>query len=569
MIYGDPVFEGVPDPIQKRSGLFKGHRAGAATPPADLKTRVEEQREHAKAVGWQTGEEWALDELEKMVAVLPPPSDYKEDIFPVLKSIASFNVPEDPSMDARRDLVCAWACSGSVEDSDGENFEAAFARAAGPGDIGPGTLIYMAQQHGYELPSQQPPFEARPDIFAAFLSGAAKETLTETEQRVKAIFEGPAEAAEEDDFDFDALCNPPPGKPAEWFLNGWIERGCHTLFDGVGGTGKSTKGQDYVIQITATTGMPGFNLSYEEKREEQYRRRDAFAKAARWVVEDSGCSHSPSSLALPTDNFKLIDMFDPGNRKQRRMPLIIVQGGKIRLTPFGLKLLASIAERAPCILLVDGLMNAVECRDNSRNDDAIVRRLLHMIDDYCAEFDVTWISILHPSRAGEDRAGGGSYAPAWTTVPRGIHRFTRDDARGAISDTIAPGSNHQRIGDCRTYVLEDGAFRETGRTLLSPAEAALRLVEEMAKLGTPLRRDMTYRIEGESGSSSVLRLEPGSFYMVEFRARTNLPNHGSVDVLQRALAELEQGGQIEYHQVKGGRDKPTGWYPSGMLAYEI
>jgi hypothetical protein len=136
MIYGDPVFEGVEDPIKVRSGIFKGRRAGAATPPGDLKSRIEKQREHARSVGWQTGEEWALDEIEKMVAGLSPPTDYKTEIFPILKSAAAFNVPEDPSMDARRDLVCAWACSGSVEDNDGKGFTAAFARAAGPGDIG-------------------------------------------------------------------------------------------------------------------------------------------------------------------------------------------------------------------------------------------------------------------------------------------------------------------------------------------------------------------------------------------------------------------------------------------------
>jgi hypothetical protein len=187
-----------------------------------------------------------------------------------------------------------------------------------------------------------------------------------------------------------------------------------------------------------------------------------------------------------------------------------------------------------------------------------------MIDDYCAEFDATWISILHPSRAGEDRAGGGSYAPAWTTVPRGIHRFTRDDARGAIVDTIAPGSNHQRIGDCRTYTMQDGAWRENGRTILSREEAALRLVETMAKLRTPLRKDMRYRL---GDGNDTLPLEPGSYFMVQFREDTNLPNRNSVDALQKALTELEKAGQIEYHQAKGGRDKLTGWYPFGMLSH--
>ena len=105
-----------------------------------------------------------------MIAVLPPPTDYKEEIFPIFASVASFNVPEDPTMDLRRDLVCDWACSGSVEDNDGKEFTAAFSRAAKPLAIGPGTLIQRARENGYQLSSRQPPFEARADIFDKFLA---------------------------------------------------------------------------------------------------------------------------------------------------------------------------------------------------------------------------------------------------------------------------------------------------------------------------------------------------------------------------------------------------------------
>lgn len=371
-----------------------------------------------------------------------------------------------------------------------------------------------------------------------------------TVSRITAIFAGPA--MKEGAFDFAALCNPPPGKAAEWFLNGWIERGSHTLFDGAGGTGKSAKGQDYVIEIAAA--MPGFNLSYEEKREEQYKRRDAFARRGQYALKRGfGVTMEPD---FSITNFSLIDLNDPADRRQRRMPLVIMSAGGIVLTPFGLKLLASIADRAPCVVLADGLMDTVCCLDNTRNDDAMVRRLLHMIDDYCAEFDVTWLSILHPSRAGEDRAGGGSYAPAWTTVPRGIHRFVRDEASGIISDTIAPGSNHQRIGACRTYAMQDDALREVGRTVLSPSEAALRLVEERARTETPLRRDLTH---GDNP-----KLEPGSVHMIEFRRRTNLPNRNSVDALVRAIDELAASGRIEYRNNAGGSHQghpPAGWYP--------
>jgi hypothetical protein len=180
MIYGNPVFDGIPDPIEKRSGGFKGARQRTASPPADLAPRVAEQRTTRVESGeeWglaaiekaQSGEEWALAEIEEMIAALPEPDDYNTEIVPIMASVAAFNIPEDPTMELRCKIVCAWACSGGERDSDGRGFRAAFQRAATTmTQIGPGTLIKRAQENGYELPLPWDPNDNRPDRFDKYL----------------------------------------------------------------------------------------------------------------------------------------------------------------------------------------------------------------------------------------------------------------------------------------------------------------------------------------------------------------------------------------------------------------
>ena len=96
-------------------------------------------------------------------------------------------------------------------------------------------------------------------------------------------------------------------------------------------------GQGHKV-LKAIEKLPAFNFSYEEKREEQYRRRAAFAMGGRWIVgEGRGDDPRVEERAdFPTDNLVLIDLNDPADGKLRPHPLIVLGPGGIVLPDFGL-----------------------------------------------------------------------------------------------------------------------------------------------------------------------------------------------------------------------------------------
>jgi hypothetical protein len=151
-IYGDPVFDGVPDPIAQRglarSGVIRGSKKRALV-PADLGDRVKEQKDYES--GWQTGSPISLSELNKMFAALPPPTEYKV-IRDIAAATAAANVPDDPDMSERCEIFSDWALGGSVNDNDGQDFRRVFHSLAKPGGITIGTLIRYAK-NGYVLPN--------------------------------------------------------------------------------------------------------------------------------------------------------------------------------------------------------------------------------------------------------------------------------------------------------------------------------------------------------------------------------------------------------------------------------
>jgi RecA-family ATPase len=563
MIYGSPVFEGVDDPIKARSGMFKGQRAGAATPPADLKTQIEKEKEHARSVGWQTGEEWDLDEIEKMVAVLPPPADYKEEIFPVLASVASFNVPEDMTMESRCDLVCAWACSGSVEDSDGKGFTAAFARAAQPMAIGPGTLIYMAQENGYQVPSQQPPFEAKPDIFDEFLP-ACSDPFAPRQVASQNIF------ADGDDWPvaYTAI-NRQPVKPLVELLPGFAEKHVVTYLEGLGGIGKSLVALQDALCIAAGRRIyscdvlraASLYLNYEEAKEEMDRRIEG-------IVEYFNTFDLWRSLYPPLD----ISEFHLWQLKERPRAILAVKpDGEIWVTHFGNRLLHWLAQRRDLCLhtfvVLDGVIDAIWFAGNTRNDDMVVRQVIAELDRLALEYDFTAYAILHPSRAGE-RTGTGSYAPAWSTKPRAIQSFSRVNLAGG---TVVEGTPRSEIGTRRKVIkrshgadgesldlrYDRGSFQKADHRGGEDATVvAVDIATRAWQTGSPIRRD------GKSEVNGAPLAHNNQHHLIdEYRRRTG-KLHGAKHFLAE-LAAAEKEGRLDYE--RGGSHRTAGYCPK-MLA---
>ena len=116
-------------------------------------------------------------------------------------------------------------------------------------------------------------------------------------------------------------------------------------------------------------------------------------------------------------------------RKNPRPILTVSREKGVLITRFGRRVLSYIATRRNggkhTLMIFDGLMDAIIFSDNTRNDDTIAMSLIRLIDSWCAEYDFTAYSIVHPSRSSERGNSMGSYATAWTTKPRCIQTFKR------------------------------------------------------------------------------------------------------------------------------------------------
>ena len=558
LIYGSPVFD-AGDPIKgPRSGIIRSGKR-RATPPADLAERMAAKQEFAKSVGWQQGNPTALDEIRDMFATIPAPDDY-DLIWRLAASVAAMNVPEDPGMEERCARFMDWANSGSVDDNDGQEFEASFWRAAKPMDkISAGTLVWMSQQHGYELPSKIP--EPNGDFAEKFGDVARGLSLAEGETSPDPFaprqIVGQSMFADGDDWPVAYTAQQrEPAKPLVELIPDYAEKHVVTFLEGLGGVGKSLDALQDALCISA--GQPIYSateiivqadalyLNYEEPKDEIDRRIEK-------LVEVFG---------IDAGNFHLWQL------KEHPRPIIAVNPkGEIWLTHFGNRMLHWLAERRErglhTFVVFDGIIDAIWFDGSTRSDDNIARQVIAELDRLCLEYDFTAYAILHPSRAGE-RSGTGSYAPAWSTKPRSIQTFTKVNLAGGNITEHTPRSHvgmrrkvikrsHGADGACMNLEYDRGSWRVTGQRSggEDATEVAIEFAIHAAERGTPIRRDGKTAVNG-----APLVLANGSpnnqhFLIEAYRMRTG-KQHGAAHLLGE-LERAAKDGRLIYEEGKSHR----------------
>jgi RecA-family ATPase len=335
-----------------------------------------------------------------------------------------------------------------------------------------------------------------------------------------AKFLSAAEADHQDDEEFtlqDLLNSPTPAPALRELMARWVQAGKVITFAGRGGVHKSRLllqlcfallyNRDWFEQKLGTNlntfyingrregGIPVARiecLSYEDDRQEVFRRVEKMR---------SGFATSNS---------------DAGNRfhfRRPRVPLMTVsEKGEINLTNFGRKMLRrweKFAEQGGhMVLWLDSFFDAVQFEGNSRNYDAVVRSVLHILDRWCELLDATILAPFHPSTAGEGRGDTG-YAPAFLNVPRQVFLVTAETRQikgGKQSEREETGRYRLSIlkwtgGERKKvhYVYEDGQLvtyepmNQQGTESSVRAAVALVLTStyDAAALKQLARRDLT------------------------------------------------------------------------------
>lgn len=203
----------------------------------------------------------------------------------------------------------------------------------------------------------------------------------------------------------------------------WCERNTNTFLEGPAATQKSRAALQDAICLSAGLPVMGQDktepcdciyLNYENSEEEMARRVHMI------------CDYLRRDNQTPPVDPSGVQIWEL--RKHSR-PIIVVKRDGVLITRFGRRFLSLIATRRNAgkhtLVIFDGLMDAIIFNDNTRNDDATAMALIRLIDSWCAEYDFTAYSIVHPSRTSERGGGIGSYATAWTTKPRAIQTFKR------------------------------------------------------------------------------------------------------------------------------------------------
>lgn len=203
----------------------------------------------------------------------------------------------------------------------------------------------------------------------------------------------------------------------------WCERNINTFLEGPAATQKSRAALQDAIALSAGLPVLGKDgtepveclyMNYENSPEEMSRRIHSICRVLQLSNKDEPVS--PKGVQI----WEL--------RKNPR-PILVVKREGVLITRFGQRFLSTIATRRNAgkhtLVIFDGLMDAIIFLDNTRNDDAMAMALIRLIDSWCAEYDFTAYSIVHPSRSSERGGSVGSYATAWTTKPRAIQTFKR------------------------------------------------------------------------------------------------------------------------------------------------
>ena len=194
----------------------------------------------------------------------------------------------------------------------------------------------------------------------------------------------------------------------------WIEAGIFVTLSGPGGTHKSRLLLQLVLcllhrrqWLTPRMGADDMAvdhveiLSYENDEDETARRIKAMETAMGLRREDRKAT------------MKVQEM------RRARTPLLIVADDGVTLTRFGCAVLRRLKARRGkhTVLVLDSLFNAVRFTGNTKNNDAIVRHVLELLDRWCGMLGATVLAPFHPSRAGTTRGDLG-YSPEFENTPR-------------------------------------------------------------------------------------------------------------------------------------------------------
>jgi hypothetical protein len=339
----------------------------------------------------------------------------------------------------------------------------------------------------------------------------------------------------------------------------WIEKWVNNIQEGPGGCGKSYVATQNAICLAA--GHPIFGepveqvsvryLNYEEPKEEFDRR---VFKIRRELGSDG--------KLLPLGDFQVLHLLD----EPAAHILRVTKDGVIIITRFGRTfremLTAQRDKGLHTFVVFDGLMDAILFEGSTRMDDGIARQVIAMLDRWCRELNCTMSSILHPSRAAE-RQGGGSYAPAWDTKPRVIHRYslvTLDGQSLGNRKDIDPAniftrrSVDKRSDGVSKYSIDlhnqNGLYRPLYVGVPScggedPVDLAVDLAYKRARFGSRIKQDGTIGTDNQ-------RLTNQHGIITAYRHRTGLKGIGREHFLGSLKTALEDRGAILYQKSNGG-----------------
>lgn len=269
--------------------------------------------------------------------------------------------------------------------------------------------------------------------------------------------------------------------------DGLIEKSILTTFTGPGGSRKSTLMLQLCVCLDAQKPFIGTKvlsdvtpvyISCEDDRHEINRRLQRIMETL--DVTDLDCA-----------------VF--ADRTSKNSTLVqIGEDGKHEILPYALELIDSLkAIKGHKLLVLDSLYDFVGWSGQSKINEDSVRWFLRVFMGFLGrECNATIIPIMHPSRAGTERSGQGSFSVAFDNVPRGRITIKRKSDTEDQYDFGVPKRSHKKDGFTLDLAVEYGAFFD--RTLIKGSQeeidflnAIVKYAAQKAEQGVPFSKRKT------------------------------------------------------------------------------